>query len=557
MLMNEEDIVYEAKSHKNNTALCNTCSSGNFEKIDDLLFLGCDINEINKNGYTPLMCVFDDGNKNSDGYNWNRNIRNKLAYFLLQNGADATKVTPKGDNILNVAIKSQFNISPQLIEACIVAGADVDNRDSEGRTPLMNALAGDMKTSYYEVINTLIGNGAELDAKDNQGKTPLMYALENSKFIVAEKLIDFGASLTEVDNAGNTVLMYAMNLMGELDEKVVDKILSCDENINSVNVAGQSAVHMASQNGLMKLTDKLMRAGADILKKDSSERTPLMYALSNQQYEVAQYLIDYGAVIDDMDSNRNTVLMYAIHPKMENNLTFMKEIIEKSTNINDQNNLGHTALDMAIGAQSVHLIHQLIKQGATVDSKTLSTVIETENMPCIIEVFRDSLKKHSTYPQPMNINDMLDCRYTGLKEGTLLLTAISANKTKLVEKLLDAGVDANLICYGKSPLETAVMVNNPNIVDLLIQAGADVSQTNEEGNTPLMVALEQNKSKSIMTRLLREEKNIHYKNKKGISARKMLFQKKDKELLRLVSKQLSLMQKTHMRLMADNNRQNG
>ena len=60
-----------------------------------------------------------------------------------------------------------------------------------------------------------------------------------------------------------------------------------------------------------------------------------------------------------------------------------------------------------------------------------------------------------------------------------------------------------------------------------------------------------------MTRLLREEKNIHYKNKKGISARKMLFQKKDKELLRLVSKQLSLMQKTHMRLMADNNRQNG
>lgn len=557
MLMEPKDFVYEAVPHKNNTKLCNACSSGDFDQIDDLIFDGYNINKPNKNGYTPLMCVFDDGNQNNDGYNWNRNIRNKLAYFLLQNGADTSLVTPNGENILNIAVKSQFNVSPKLIEECVFSGADVDNRDADGRTPLMNAIAGNMKTSYYEVINTLIGNGAELDAKDNQGKTPLMYALENHKFIVAEKLIEFGADLHETDNAGNTVLMYAMNIMADLDECVVDRILMAD-NVNAVNTAGQTAAHLAAQSGLIKITDKLVSAGADIYAKDTFGRTPLMYALSHQKYDMAKFLIDFGASCDDADYENNTVLMYAVHPSLEKNFSLMNDLVSISTNINETNQNGHTVLDMAVSSQCVSLVHQLIQNGADIDSgRLLNSAVENGDLPCILEVFRETLKKHSTYPEQMDNATLLNCRHVGLKGGTLLLTAIMSDKVDLVENLLNLEADADLICYNKSPLEAAVQMNNVKMVDVLLRAGADVAQTNEDGNTPLMVALAENKSKQVIARLLSADKNIHRKNKKGVSARKMLFQRKDKDLLRLVSKQLTLLQKTRVCLISDNHRQNG
>ena len=54
----------------------------------------------------------------------------------------------------------------EAVELLVVAGADVEARDDDGRTPLHTA-------SRAEEIAVLVTAGANLEARDNDGLTPL------------------------------------------------------------------------------------------------------------------------------------------------------------------------------------------------------------------------------------------------------------------------------------------------------------------------------------------------------------------------------------------------
>ena len=89
-----------------------------------------------------------------------------------------------------------------LVQALIIAGANVSHADTSGFTPLMMAAAN--VRSDGEVLDMLIRAGAQLDAQNYQGLTALMIAAGSAERVLVEKLVAAGANATLRDRAGRT-----------------------------------------------------------------------------------------------------------------------------------------------------------------------------------------------------------------------------------------------------------------------------------------------------------------------------------------------------------------
>ncbi len=92
---------------------------------------------------------------------------------------------------------------PLEVQAAISNGADVNERDTTGATPLMWACY----LQYFEVVDILLKAGADVNAQDSNGFTALMWAAMNYEIpdkIIA--LLDAGADTRLKDKQGKTAL---------------------------------------------------------------------------------------------------------------------------------------------------------------------------------------------------------------------------------------------------------------------------------------------------------------------------------------------------------------
>lgn len=85
--------------------------------------------------------------------------------LLIKKGAQINKGTTIYNSPLSLAIR--HNDQPYFIEALLAHGADHNQRNENGSTPLMLARANDK----HDVYAILLKYGADRDAKDNYGYT--------------------------------------------------------------------------------------------------------------------------------------------------------------------------------------------------------------------------------------------------------------------------------------------------------------------------------------------------------------------------------------------------
>ena len=89
------------------------------------------------------------------------------------------------------------------IRILISEGADVNAKNKDGRTPLMDAAKF---SNNPEIVTLLLEAGADVNKKGRSDYTPLMFA---STPEVATLLIEAGADVNAKDKWGNTLLFYA------------------------------------------------------------------------------------------------------------------------------------------------------------------------------------------------------------------------------------------------------------------------------------------------------------------------------------------------------------
>ncbi|OBT42533.1 hypothetical protein VE00_06189 [Pseudogymnoascus sp. WSF 3629] len=167
-------------------------------------------------------------------------------------------------------------------------GADVNSKDTVGRTPISYAV----EKGHEHGLQLLIQHGANVDSKDGAGRTPLSYAAENGHKDILELLLDLGADVNSNDTAGRTPLSYAAENGHESSVKL---LLNNGAYLQLKDTAGRTPLSYAAENGhTISVKVLLQGEGVEFNSADTSGRTPLSYATANGHTAVVELLQSYA-----------------------------------------------------------------------------------------------------------------------------------------------------------------------------------------------------------------------------------------------------------------------
>lgn len=129
------------------------------------------------------------------------------------------------------------NPDPSMVEFLLAAGANPNEKDAEGRTPLtyanaataelllaagadVNAADDDGHPALFDgilhdrlgMVRLLLGAGSDVNTRDKKGRTPLMWAASMGREEIVKLLLASGADVNARDNEGRTALFYASRI---------------------------------------------------------------------------------------------------------------------------------------------------------------------------------------------------------------------------------------------------------------------------------------------------------------------------------------------------------
>ncbi|KAI9675505.1 MAG: Ankyrin repeat domain-containing protein 44 [Trizodia sp. TS-e1964] len=233
----EKGVNLEARSSKGYTAMHTAVFQGHREIARLLVKAGANIEAQSENNDTPLHLAVQ-------GL-----LPYSLATLLLDCGADVAAKNLSGLTALHYVAMSfeERSLFGNLVEDLKAAGANIDERDIYGNTPLMVA-AG---RSNISITLHLLNCGASLWAKNHDGHTALHLATVHGNFEMMQLFLVNGANTEATDLAGDTALMIAAK--GGHNRRV--KLILARETSTDANIL--QAIEMATSNG-HKTTVKLL-----------------------------------------------------------------------------------------------------------------------------------------------------------------------------------------------------------------------------------------------------------------------------------------------------------
>jgi ankyrin repeat protein len=250
----------------------------------------------------------------------------ETAQVLLAAGADINVAEPQyGFTAMQTAI---FNGHYDMAAFLIEKGADlndgslyiaVEMRNLATYSNRPNPPEVDRRLTSLDVVTLLLERGADPNrpytktipprqAQGNinvtPGATPLFRAIRSTDLVVVRLLMEKGANPSVKTKDGSTPLMVASGLGARRggDEEVTEAegradpldairlFLQAGADINSANLAGNTAMHYAAQTGANRIVEFLAASGATLDVKNKDGKTPLDLALApgpRQMYENA------------------------------------------------------------------------------------------------------------------------------------------------------------------------------------------------------------------------------------------------------------------------------
>lgn len=242
---------------------------------------------------------------------------------LAEGHADLNLSDPDRETPLNMALMNEhFDFAKAIVEA----GADVDEWDIYGRSPLYNAVdlatlptggrpdvPSQDKTPAIEVVKLLLEKGADPniqlsvrppyrnvpqdrggDQVLSTGATPLLRASKAGDQPETMKVLLAHGALVDLPTADGVTPLMAAAGMGHSQNPTRGRYQTDDDAAAALKILlgagadihkhadnGQTAMHAAAMKGWTKTVLVLAQNGADLELKDRQGKTPLDYASGN------------------------------------------------------------------------------------------------------------------------------------------------------------------------------------------------------------------------------------------------------------------------------------
>lgn len=213
-----------------------------------------------------------------------------VAMFLVDRGADIRAKDSLNASALYYACQSG---SLKIVRRLLDLGAEVDEKRSDGWTPLLAAFSDASRFRRDSLRVAEIREGKDIEIRDPAQIRELAGEDRYQSFpAIIELLLNKGANVNDKTTDAQTGLHLAAS---NGDTELTRIALARGIDVNARDRFGLSALHFACRNGHLEIVKVLVLNGANPDAQENYGFTSLHEACENRRKDIAAFLLAKGA----------------------------------------------------------------------------------------------------------------------------------------------------------------------------------------------------------------------------------------------------------------------
>ncbi|KAM0329392.1 hypothetical protein ACHAQA_004699 [Verticillium albo-atrum] len=426
-------VDFTILSKKGSAPFMSACQNGDPEVIKVLIASGADIEVKNDTGITPLQGATDWG-------------RLKAVEVLLEHGADYNvgQIDDKEANSSSwkPVVQASENNYAKVLALLLAKGADANSTGPKGCALYLAA-----KQGYVDICQMLLEHGASANTPKTEFAPALSVAVESQKVELVRLLLDHGADIE-----------------AEFQPSKEDEM--------------NTALTLASRLGLDDIAELLLERGANPNHHQDDLDPPIYLACWRGYVDIVRMLLDKGA---DPNAKLDGQAWTAVHAAYDNP-EVMRLLLAKGGDPDRVSGSG-TALHLAVRWDNLETLKALLENSPTPD-------LEAEDEDKMSALARACTSRASEGPEMVRL--LLDAGANpnhGVGTDNLPLHQCITNDACL-QALLEARpqLDAKDE-QGNTALHRIASLDSLDVLRKLVVGGADIEAVNDQGHTPLAIAV--------------------------------------------------------------------
>jgi len=333
-LLNADETTLSGKLMNNKKRLCTKI-------IALLLDKGGNPDAKNQYGVTPLQLAV-------------KASLTKAVSLMLQKTSDVNLKDNKGYSALHyAALEDNTTVLKQLLKN---KNTLINLQTQKGNTPLhLSAQMG-----YLDLTKLLITHGADVHIKNEEDATPLHMATWGNSPQIIQQLINAGADINVASYLYDTPLHIAVRTESYATLNLLLSNTNLDINAQTKEKK-KSPLYIPVKKGNLKMVILLVNHGAKLNLRDYKGNMLLHTASKYGQAAMVNYLLEQNkSLIQEKGFQGNTALHFAV---VRGYLTIVQKLCEAGIDINEKNDLGYTAFQLAAAAKQFAIMDYFCQKG--------------------------------------------------------------------------------------------------------------------------------------------------------------------------------------------------